>query len=246
MFSPAATAASRKRAACAVSVPSATSSSRLCACSTNLRMLTAMCRRVMSGMTTCSREPSGSIASTNGVDRSIRRPRRAQHPLDQVGAPRRRRGSSSSARCGRARATNTRPGSLTQNYFPVFDDGRSLTGSATELGICRLSPLGGECRDWPSCGLVADWPRTKIAGPPALSPSRDTTSASDPDQHAACGAAPEGRSASLRDGPPAHPSPAVPQSDRGGLRGAGPGGGGTDTRLIRLAQDCSHKVDSNP
>ena len=37
-----------------------------CACSTNLRMLTAMCRRVMSGMTTCSREPSGSIASTNG------------------------------------------------------------------------------------------------------------------------------------------------------------------------------------
>jgi hypothetical protein len=135
---------------------------------------------------------------------------------------------------------------LIQNYFPVFDDGRSLTGSATELGICRLSPLGGECRDWPSCGLVADWPRTKIAGPPALSPSRDTTSASDPDQHAACGAAPEGRSASLRDGPPAHPSPAVPQSDRGGLRGAGPGGGGTDTRLIRLAQDCSHKVDSNP
>ena len=28
----------------------------------------------MSGMTTCSREPSGSIASTNGVDMSIRRP----------------------------------------------------------------------------------------------------------------------------------------------------------------------------
>ena len=71
MFSPAATAASRKRAAWAVIVPSATSSSRLCADSTNLRMLTAMCRRVMSGMTTCSREPSGSIASTNGVDMSI-------------------------------------------------------------------------------------------------------------------------------------------------------------------------------
>ncbi len=74
MLSPEATAASRKRAAWLVSVPSATSSSRWWACSTNLRMLTAMCRRVMSGMTTCSREPSGIVASTNGVDMSIRRP----------------------------------------------------------------------------------------------------------------------------------------------------------------------------
>ena len=41
---------------------------------TNLRMFTDQCRRVMSGITTCSREPSGSIASTNGVDRSTRRP----------------------------------------------------------------------------------------------------------------------------------------------------------------------------
>ncbi len=37
-------------------------------------MLTDQCRRVMSGITTCSREPSGSIASTNGVLRSTRRP----------------------------------------------------------------------------------------------------------------------------------------------------------------------------
>lgn len=41
-LSPAATAASRNRAAGAVSVRSATSSSRWCACRTNLRMLTAM------------------------------------------------------------------------------------------------------------------------------------------------------------------------------------------------------------
>ena len=40
----------------------------------NLRMLTAQCRRVMSGITTCSREPSGSEASTNGELRSTRRP----------------------------------------------------------------------------------------------------------------------------------------------------------------------------
>ena len=73
-FSPLATAASRKRAAWVVIVPRAISSSRLVAERTNLRMFTDQCRRVMSGMTTCSREPSGSIASTNGVERSTRRP----------------------------------------------------------------------------------------------------------------------------------------------------------------------------
>ncbi len=74
MFSPATTAASRKRAACGVIEPIATSSSSECRLSTNLRMFTAMWRRVMLGITTCRRDPSGSIASTNGVDRSIRRP----------------------------------------------------------------------------------------------------------------------------------------------------------------------------
>jgi hypothetical protein len=48
MFSPAFTEASRNRPTYGVSVHSATSSSRLCAC-TNMRMLTAMCRRVTSG-----------------------------------------------------------------------------------------------------------------------------------------------------------------------------------------------------
>ena len=37
-------------------------------------MFTAQCWRVMSGITTCRREPSGSIASTNGVERSTRLP----------------------------------------------------------------------------------------------------------------------------------------------------------------------------
>lgn len=37
-------------------------------------MLTCQCVRLMSGMTTCSREPSGSVASTNGLLRSTRRP----------------------------------------------------------------------------------------------------------------------------------------------------------------------------
>ena len=40
----------------------------------NFRMFTAQCRRVMSGMATCRREPSGRAASTNGIDRSSRRP----------------------------------------------------------------------------------------------------------------------------------------------------------------------------
>jgi hypothetical protein len=35
----------------------------------NTRTFTAMCSRVICGITTCSREPSGSIASTNGVER---------------------------------------------------------------------------------------------------------------------------------------------------------------------------------
>ena len=51
---------------------------------TNLRTLTCQCSRVMSGMTTCSREPSGRTASTNGLDRSTRRPDGLEHPLDEV------------------------------------------------------------------------------------------------------------------------------------------------------------------
>jgi hypothetical protein len=73
--------------------------------------------------TTCSRDPSGIIASTNAVDMSIRR-------LDV-----------------RSRATTTRPGSSTQNYFPAIDRDRSATKSAIELGLCGSSSLVDECRD---------------------------------------------------------------------------------------------------
>ena len=74
MLRPADTAASRNAAHCAVIVPRDTRSSRWVARTTNLRMFTDQCARVMSGIATCSRDPSGSIASTNGVDRSTRRP----------------------------------------------------------------------------------------------------------------------------------------------------------------------------
>ena len=71
---PLATAASRKVAACLGSVPRRTRSSRWSALTTNLRTLTCQCVRLMSGMTTCSREPSGRVASTNGLLRATRRP----------------------------------------------------------------------------------------------------------------------------------------------------------------------------
>ena len=74
MFSPATTEASRKSAACVVSMPSPTRSLTVRARTTNRLTLTAQCSRVMSGMATCSRLPSGSIASTNGLLRSRRRP----------------------------------------------------------------------------------------------------------------------------------------------------------------------------
>jgi len=74
MLRPETTAASRKRAHACVSVPSPTSSSSDDARTRNLRMLTAQCRRVMSGMTTCKRLPSGSSASTKGWLTSSRRP----------------------------------------------------------------------------------------------------------------------------------------------------------------------------
>jgi hypothetical protein len=76
-------------------------------------MFTAMCRRVTSGMTTCSREPSGSIASTNGVLMSIRRPElRSIRSTRSASCPAPRIVVVSSDRP--RRATNTRPGSLTQ------------------------------------------------------------------------------------------------------------------------------------
>ncbi len=74
MFSPLDTAAPRKRADCGVRVPNSTKCSSRLAFTTNLRMFTAQCLRVTSGMTTWSLEPSGNAASTKGDDMSRRRP----------------------------------------------------------------------------------------------------------------------------------------------------------------------------
>jgi hypothetical protein len=120
-------------------------------------------------------------------------------------------------------------GSRTQNYFPTFDYVRSSTISAAELGFCRLSWRAADCRSWPFCGLVADWLRTKIACVAAFHPRGTRLPLPTRISMPPAAQAPEGRSASLRDGPPAHPSPAAPQPDRSGLRGAGRGCG-TGTR----------------
>ena len=99
----------------AVSVPSADELvERVRAAATNLRMLTARCRRVMSGMTACSRDPSGSMASTNGVAEVEPPARGLQHPLDQVGHLARRSRIVVVSSVRPRRATNTRPGSLIQ------------------------------------------------------------------------------------------------------------------------------------
>ncbi len=74
MFRPHTTAASRKRAACSVSVPSVTRSPTVWARATYLRMLTLQCSRVTSGITAWRRSPPGRDASTNGLLRSSRRP----------------------------------------------------------------------------------------------------------------------------------------------------------------------------
>src|SRR6185312_15382449 len=74
MFSPLLTAAPRNRDASGVSDPSSTKCSNLEARAINFLMLTDQCWRVMSGMTTCRRDPSGSAASTKGEDKSNRRP----------------------------------------------------------------------------------------------------------------------------------------------------------------------------
>ena len=61
--------------------PRRTRSSRRAAFSTNLRMFTAANSRLMPSSTTCNRCPAGSIASTNGWDRSMRRRRNLGPPV---------------------------------------------------------------------------------------------------------------------------------------------------------------------
>lgn len=59
-LSPAVTDASRNRATPLGIEPRRTSSSRPATPTTNLRIFTAICRRVIDGITTCNRDPSGS------------------------------------------------------------------------------------------------------------------------------------------------------------------------------------------
>ena len=88
--------------------------SRLAACTTKTCwMLTALNPREIASRTTCSRCPSASTASTNGWDRSSRRPP-SQHPLHQLldlGGS----GCLEVSSCRPERATKTRFGSLIQN-----------------------------------------------------------------------------------------------------------------------------------
>ena len=74
IFCPESTQTRRNSAACWLSDPRATSRCRSRMRLVNLRMLTAQCRCVTSGITTCSLDPSGSEASTKGDERSTRRP----------------------------------------------------------------------------------------------------------------------------------------------------------------------------
>ncbi len=112
-LSPEATAAARKSAACRVRVPSRTRSSRWVALATNRRTLTCQCSRDTSGITTCRREPSGRDASTNGDERSTRRPEDLSMRSTRSRTPSAVRivGVSSLTP---SRATNTLPGSLIQ------------------------------------------------------------------------------------------------------------------------------------
>src|SRR5450756_1203984 len=149
-FSPATTEADRNRAAAGVSEPRATRSSRWAARTTYLRMLTAQSVRVTSGMATWSRSPPGSAASTNGLDRSSRRPEtlsicstrsRTWPWVSMVGV------SSASPR----RATNTWSGELIQDSPRTVGD-RWLAGEyRPDLGRSPPGALAGVDRMWTSC-----------------------------------------------------------------------------------------------
>ena len=113
MLRPACTEASRKAATWLVSEPMRTRSAVREAREVCLRMLTAQCWEVMGGMTTWSRCPPASWASTKGLDRSRRRPEaRSIRSTRTVRSSLSRIVVVSSGRP--ERATKTRPGALTQ------------------------------------------------------------------------------------------------------------------------------------
>ena len=142
-LSPAATAASRKRAAAGGSVPSRTRSATDAAGATNFRTLTARCRPVTSGSTACSRDPSGRVASTNGSPRSSRRP---------LVRSIRSTSSATSAAVSTVvvsslrprRATKTLPGSLTQTSSTSGSSSQRCSGPkpATASSTARATRGG--------------------------------------------------------------------------------------------------------
>ncbi len=84
MLSPAATAASRNRAACAGSVPRLDELVEGMGRDDELPDVHAQCSRVMSGITTCSRDPSGEHRVHEGARQVDPTAGGLQHPLDEV------------------------------------------------------------------------------------------------------------------------------------------------------------------
>ena len=130
---------------------------------TNLRMLIAQCLRVTSGMTTCSREPSGKEASTKGCERSRRRPL-----VISIRSTRSRTCSSASmvvvSSLTPPRATNTRPGSLIHSS--------STVGSSR---YCCSGPADSDSSAAPKSLRAARTAGTAMSKPPDPLPSRYVT-----------------------------------------------------------------------
>jgi hypothetical protein len=173
MLSPDTTAACRNRAACGVSEPSSTSSSRRAARTTNLRMLTAENPREMPLSTTCTRCPAGSVASTNGRLTSTRRPLAFSS-----------RSTSSStcsavrivvvSSCRPSRATNTRDGSLIQISSTPGSSRYSCSGPNPATRASSSSSIA----DWSATGSTAPERLVRSCSPTTSSAMRRTAARS--------------------------------------------------------------------
>ena len=163
MLSPATTQASRKSAACGVSVPRSTRWCSRLALITNLRMLTALKPRLIPSSTTCRRCPDGSIASTNGVLTSTRRP-------DVLSIRSTRSRTSAVVRivvvssCRPSRATNTRCGSLIQISSTVGSSRYGCSGPkpATLATSSSTAPSGSSIGRTMPDRLRWSWSRTAV------------------------------------------------------------------------------------
>ncbi len=157
MFCPLRTQRCKNSAACFVSEPSRVSSRRSRMPRRNLRTLTAQCARVMSGMTTCSRDPSGSEASTNGELRSTRRPVECS-----IRSTSSRTCNSVRARSTRSetpsRAMNTRSGPLIQSSSTLGSSRNGWSGPnpvsvATTWRVTAVSSERRGCEPPNACSL---------------------------------------------------------------------------------------------